>query len=163
MAYSGPGSGQLRPSRARIAPRGFLQGRELRGGELLLDHLDHVVAPAHRRAQVRHRIKALTEDGLLRVAAIMNPFGTHFQVMAWLGVRVQPGGSAVELSRAGGDIGAVTYVINTAGRYDALIEVACADEKEFLSILDQLRALPGAGRIEAYLYLSVQYRPLLPL
>lgn len=114
-------------------------------------------------SQVRHRIKALTEDGLLRVAAIMNPFGSHFQAMAWLGVRALPGASAIELSHAAGGIGAVTYVINTAGRYDALIEVACTDPPELLRVLDEVRALPGAGEIEAHLYLSVQYRPPLPL
>ncbi|MGD9736256.1 MAG: Lrp/AsnC family transcriptional regulator [Solirubrobacterales bacterium] len=114
-------------------------------------------------SQVRHRIKALTEDGLLRVAAIINPFGSHYQAMAWLGVCVQPGASAIELAHAAGEIGAVTYVINTAGRYDALIEVACTDHKELLQILDEVRGLPGAGTIEAHLYLSVQYRPPLPL
>ena len=41
------------------------------------------------------------------------------------------------------------YVVVTAGRFDLLVEVVCADRRRLLDVTNRIRALPGSSRPRA--------------
>ena len=41
------------------------------------------------------------------------------------------------------ELSAASYVVVTAGVYDLLVEVVCADDHELLNLVDTIRATPG--------------------
>ena len=50
----------------------------------------------------------------------------------------------------------VDYVVLTAGSFDIIVEVVCADDDELLELLNtQIRALPGVLSTETLVYLKL--------
>ena len=49
----------------------------------------------------------------------------------------------------------VDYTVVTAGVYDILIEVVCADDDELLSLLRQLRSIEHVESTETMMYLKL--------
>jgi Lrp/AsnC family transcriptional regulator for asnA, asnC and gidA len=50
----------------------------------------------------------------------------------------------------------VDYVVLTAGSFDILIEIVCADDEQLLKLLnEQIRAVPGVRDTEAFVYLKL--------
>ena len=47
------------------------------------------------------------------------------------------------------------YVVVTAGRFDLLVEVVCADRRALLDVTNRIRALPGVVSTESFLYLEL--------
>ena len=47
------------------------------------------------------------------------------------------------------------YVVLTAGRYDMLVEVLCADNEHLVEVMGDLRALDGVSSVEAQTYLRL--------
>ena len=43
----------------------------------------------------------------------------------------------------------------TAGRFDLLVEVVCADRRSLLDVTNRIRALPGVVSTESFLYLEL--------
>jgi Lrp/AsnC family transcriptional regulator for asnA, asnC and gidA len=53
-------------------------------------------------------------------------------------------------------IDAVSYVVLTAGNFDALVEIVCADDAELLELLNtEVRAIPGVTSTETLVYLKL--------
>jgi Lrp/AsnC family transcriptional regulator for asnA, asnC and gidA len=78
-------------------------------------------------------------------------------------MRVLPGFSARSLAGAASELKSATFVATCSGRYDVLLELACTSAAEFQQVLDgEVRMLSGLGAVEAHIYLSLQYRPLVP-
>jgi Lrp/AsnC family transcriptional regulator for asnA, asnC and gidA len=51
----------------------------------------------------------------------------------------------------------VDYVVITAGRFDLLVEVVCADDDHLLNVINrQIRAVPGVRDTEAFVYLKLR-------
>jgi Lrp/AsnC family transcriptional regulator for asnA, asnC and gidA len=50
----------------------------------------------------------------------------------------------------------VDYVVLTAGNYDAIVEVVCADDSELLELLNtEIRSVPGVTSTETLVYLKL--------
>jgi Lrp/AsnC family transcriptional regulator for asnA, asnC and gidA len=47
------------------------------------------------------------------------------------------------------------YVVVTAGQYDILVELVCADRRELLDLTNRLRSLDGIVSTESFLYLAL--------
>ncbi len=104
-------------------------------------------------ATVRARYARLCEDNILQVTGVTNPLGLGFEAMAMVGIRTAgpPEPVADEIAKwdeAG-------YVVVTAGQFDILAELVCADRRQLLDLTNRLRALDGVVSTESFLYLEL--------
>lgn len=103
---------------------------------------------------VRQRVARLTESGALQIVAVTDPAQLGFARQAMIGVRVTGPISPVADALAG--LEAASYVVVTAGVYDILVEVVCADDHELLDLLNTVRATPGVRETETMTYLDLR-------
>ena len=104
-------------------------------------------------ATIRARYARLCEDNILQVTGITNPLGLGFEAQAMVGIRTAgpPEPVANEIStwdEAG-------YVVITAGQFDILVELLCADRRELLDLTNRIRAIDGVVSTESFLYLEL--------
>jgi Lrp/AsnC family transcriptional regulator for asnA, asnC and gidA len=104
-------------------------------------------------ATVRARYSRLCSDNILQVTGVTNPLGLGFDAMAMVGIRTSgsPEPVADELARwdeAG-------YVVVTAGQFDVLAELVCADRRHLLDVTNRIRSLDGVTSTESFLYLDL--------
>ncbi len=105
-------------------------------------------------ATIRARYQHLCEDGILQVTAVTNPLGVGFGAQAMVGIRTAgpPGKVAEEV--AGWD--EAGYVVITAGQFDVLVELVCADVGHLLELTDRIRGLADVVSTESFLYLELR-------
>jgi Lrp/AsnC family transcriptional regulator, regulator for asnA, asnC and gidA len=48
------------------------------------------------------------------------------------------------------------YVVITAGQFDILVELLCADRRELLDLTNRVRAVDGVASTESFLYLELR-------
>jgi DNA-binding Lrp family transcriptional regulator len=135
-------------------------------GELALDGRIPYLAIGRKlgvtESKVRQRVKRMVSSGAVRIMAIANPQGLGYRSMAWLALTVHPATRVETIADVLARLQAVTYVAICAGRYDLFVEIACRDDDELLTVLeDQVRGLPGLSSIEVYPYVTLTYKPLL--
>jgi Lrp/AsnC family transcriptional regulator for asnA, asnC and gidA len=104
-------------------------------------------------ATIRARYARLCDDDIVQVTAVTNPLGLGFEAQAMVGIRTMgpPEPVADELARwdeAG-------YVVVTAGQFDILVELVCADRRQLLDLTNRIRALDGVVSTESFLYLEL--------
>ena len=104
-------------------------------------------------ATIRARYARLCEDDILQVTAVTNPLGLGFDGQAMVGIRTggAPDSIADEISKwdeAG-------YVVVTAGQFDILVELVCADRRQLLDVTNRIRRLDGVVSTESFLYLEL--------
>jgi Lrp/AsnC family transcriptional regulator, regulator for asnA, asnC and gidA len=104
-------------------------------------------------ATIRARYARLCDDDILQVTAVTNPLGLGFDAQAMVGIRTtgSPEPVADEIARweeAG-------YVVVTAGQFDILVELVCADRRQLLALTNRIRALDGVVSTESFLYLEL--------
>ncbi len=104
-------------------------------------------------ATVRARYARLVEDGIMQVVAVTNPLGLGFEATALVGVRTSGAPDAVADEIAAWD--EADYVVITAGRFDLVVEVVCADRRSLLDLTNRMRALEGVVSTETFLYLEM--------
>jgi Lrp/AsnC family transcriptional regulator for asnA, asnC and gidA len=104
-------------------------------------------------ATVRARYGRLCDEGILQVTGVTNPLGLGFESSAMVGIRTagDPEVVADELARWD----EADYVVVTAGRFDLLVEVVCADRRALLDVTSRIRGLPGVVSTESFLYLEL--------
>jgi Lrp/AsnC family transcriptional regulator, regulator for asnA, asnC and gidA len=105
-------------------------------------------------AAVRQRVQRLTESGAMQIVAVTDPLTLGFRRQAMIGIRC--GG---DLDRVAGDLAAmaeIDYVVVTAGSFDLLIEVVCADDDDLLEVLGRVRAIPSVTSTETFVYLKLR-------
>ena len=104
-------------------------------------------------ATIRARYARLCDDDILQVTGITNPLGLGFDAEAMVGVRTSgpPEAVANEIAtwREAG------YVVITAGRFDILVELVCADRRQLLDVTNRIRALDTVASTESLLYLEL--------
>lgn len=104
-------------------------------------------------ATVRARYGRLRDLGVLQVTAVTNPLGLGFEAIAMLGIRtsgpLEP--IADELARWP----EAEYVVVTAGQFDLLVELVCADRAQLLEVTNRIRALEGVVSTESFVYLDL--------
>ncbi|MFA5957631.1 Lrp/AsnC family transcriptional regulator [Hyphomicrobium sp.] len=114
--------------------------------------------------QVRLRFKQLTDTGTVSVIALINPMSLEFRSMAWVAINVAPGHRATDVADALSRLANTTYVVICAGRFDILTEFVCQTDRELLEVIDQnVRSLPGVGRLEISIYSELYYKRLTPI
>ena len=105
------------------------------------------------QAAIRLRVNRLLETGVFEIVAITDPLSIGFSVQAMVGLTVD--GDIETLSSEIGAREYAVYVVLTAGRFDMLVEVLCADNDHLLEVLSDLRALDGVSSVEAHTYLRL--------
>ena len=106
------------------------------------------------QAAVRQRVQRLIDRGVMQVVAVTDPATLGFAVQAMVAVSVT--GDVRKVADAMGRLGAVEYVVITAGRFDLLVEVVCADMGDLLDLVnDRMRAVEGVTSTEVFTYLSL--------
>ena len=104
-------------------------------------------------ATVRARYARLCSDDILQVVGVTNPLGLGFDAMAMVGVKV-PGAPEAAADRIA-EWPEASYVLVTAGHFDLLVEVVCADRRELLDLTNRIRALDDVVSTETFLYLQM--------
>ena len=104
-------------------------------------------------ATIRARYARLCEDNILQVTGVTNPLGLGFEAQAMVGIRTTgpPEKIAEEIARWD----EAAYVVVTAGQFDVLVELVCADRRALLDVTNRIRALPNVITTESFLYLEL--------
>ena len=104
-------------------------------------------------ATIRARYARLRDDNILQVTGITNPLGLGFEAQAMVGVRTAGPPEPVAEEIAGWE--EADYVVITAGQFDILVELVCADRRELLDLANRIRALETVASTETFLYLEL--------
>jgi Lrp/AsnC family transcriptional regulator for asnA, asnC and gidA len=104
-------------------------------------------------ATVRARYARLVADDILQVVGVTNPLGIGFEGMAMVGVKTS--GAPEPVADEIATWQEADYVVVTAGQFDLLVEVVCADRRELLDLTNRMRALDGVLSTETFLYLQM--------
>ena len=105
-------------------------------------------------AAVRQRVQRMIDAGVMDIVAVTDPMQLGFSRQAMVGIRCQ--GDTTKVAERLAKIDAVSYVVLTAGNFDALVEIVCADDAELLELLNtEIRAIPGVTSTETLVYLKL--------
>jgi Lrp/AsnC family transcriptional regulator, regulator for asnA, asnC and gidA len=104
-------------------------------------------------ATIRARYSRLCEDNILQVTGVTNPLGLGFDAIAMVGIRT--GGAPEPVADAISQWAEAGYVVITAGQFDILVELVCADRRQLLDLTNRIRALDGVVSTESFLYLEL--------
>jgi Lrp/AsnC family transcriptional regulator for asnA, asnC and gidA len=104
-------------------------------------------------ATIRARYSRLCEDNILQVTGVTNPLGLGFEAQAMVGIRT--GGAPEPVADAISQWEEAGYVVITAGQFDILVELVCADRRQLLDLTNRIRELAGVVSTESFLYLEL--------
>jgi Lrp/AsnC family transcriptional regulator for asnA, asnC and gidA len=105
-------------------------------------------------AAVRQRVKTLIGSGVMQIVAVADPLRVGFHIMALVALRIE--GDLMSTAEALAAIPEIIYVVVSAGSFDILIELVCADHDHLLKLLNEsIRTIPGVTRTETFTYLRV--------
>jgi Lrp/AsnC family transcriptional regulator, regulator for asnA, asnC and gidA len=102
---------------------------------------------------VRQRVQRLIDSGVMQIVAVTDPMTLGFRRQTMIGIRCND-----DLQRVADLLAAmeaVDYVVITAGSFDLLAEVVCADDDELLEVLSHVRSMPGVTTTETFVYLKL--------
>ena len=106
-------------------------------------------------AAVRQRVTKLIDSGVMQIVAVTDPLQIGYNRAAMIGIAVT--GDLEKTADELAKVPEVDYVVITAGTFDILIEVTCADDAALLEILNnKVRALPNVVRTETFVYLNLR-------
>ena len=106
-------------------------------------------------AAVRQRVQRLVDSGVVQIVAVTDPLQVGLTRQAMIGIKAD--GDLEALADALADLREVDYVVITAGAFDVLVEVVCADDEHLLGVLNrQIRILPGVRTTETFVYLKLR-------
>lgn len=104
---------------------------------------------------VRYRTQRMERAGILQVVGIADPLKLGFDLMALVGVRVEPG-TLDDVCRRVADVPETSYVAAVAGQYDAFVELVCRDTAHFQRVLvGSLQSIDGVRSTESFLILEI--------
>jgi len=105
-------------------------------------------------AAVRQRVQRLLDSEVLQIVAVTDPAQVGFDRQAMIGISVR--GDLTPVQEALSKLPEVAYVVLTAGRFDLLVEVVCADDDHLLDLLTaQIRTIDGVTETETFVYLKL--------
>jgi Lrp/AsnC family transcriptional regulator, regulator for asnA, asnC and gidA len=104
-------------------------------------------------ATIRARYQRLCDDNILQVTGVTNPLGLGFDAIAMVGIRT--GGAPEPVADAISHWDEAGYVVITAGQFDILVELVCADRRQLLDVTNRMRELDGVVSTESFLYLEL--------
>jgi len=95
---------------------------------------------------VRYRIQRMTDTGIIKIRAILNPHTLGFQVIADIFIEVETG-LIDEVARILADHENVSYVACSIGDRDISIQIVARDNKEVYSfVTEYIGKLPGVRK-----------------
>lgn len=105
-------------------------------------------------AAVRQRVQRLLDGGVMQIVAVTDPLQLGFNRQAMIGIRCT--GDMRPVAEKLADMPEVDYVVLTAGSFDLLVEVVCADDSELITLLNErIRTLDGVSTTETFVYLKL--------
>jgi Lrp/AsnC family transcriptional regulator, regulator for asnA, asnC and gidA len=104
-------------------------------------------------ATIRARYARLCNDNILQVTGITNPLGLGFEAQAMVGIRTN--GPPEPVANEIATWPEADYVVITAGQFDILVELVCADRRELLDLTNRIRAIETVVSTESFLYLEL--------
>ena len=104
-------------------------------------------------AAVRQRVQKLVDGGVVQIVGVTDPSQLGFARQAMIGVEIS--GDLQEVADRLAAMHDVDYVVVTAGSFDVLAEVVVTDDAHLLDLVSRIRAIPGVGRTESFLYLKL--------
>jgi Lrp/AsnC family transcriptional regulator for asnA, asnC and gidA len=105
-------------------------------------------------AAVRQRVQRLLDAGVMQIVAVTDALQLGFARQALVGVRAD--GDVRDVADKLAALPEVDYVVITAGSFDLILEVVCADDERLLALLnDSIRAVPGVRDTETLVYLRL--------
>ncbi len=105
-------------------------------------------------AAVRQRVQRLIETNVVQIVAVTDPLRLGFRRQAMIGVRTE--GDITVAATALAEIAEIDYVVYTSGSFDLLAEMVCEDDEHLLTMLNEIRRLPGVRETETFVYLRLQ-------
>lgn len=106
-------------------------------------------------AAVRQRVQKLIDQGAMRIGAVTDPISVGLRRQATVGLSVE--GDLEPVADALAELPEVEYVVITAGSFDLLVEVVCADDEQLLEVVNRrIRALPGVRATESFVHLKLR-------
>lgn len=105
-------------------------------------------------AAVRQRVQKLTDAGVMQIVAVTDPMQLGFYRQAMIGIRAS--GDTRSIADRLAKLDAIDYVVLTAGTFDLLVEVVCANDDELIELLNtEIRSLPGVVSTDTFVYLKL--------
>ena len=105
---------------------------------------------------VKRRIKKMQQEGIIRIAALIDPAKTGSPVQAIIGVNTEPG-CAEKIADQVAELPETMQVTVTAGNYDVIVQVSLPSDQELHHFLQKrLGALTGITRTQTFYTLSVK-------
>lgn len=105
-------------------------------------------------AAIRQRVQRLLEAGVMQIVAVTDPLTLGFSRQAMIGVRAD--GDLRRVAEQLAELDEVDYVVITAGYFDILIEVVCADDDRLLALLNEgIRSVDGVRDTQTLMYLRL--------
>lgn len=105
-------------------------------------------------AAVRQRVQRLISSGVVQIVAVTDPLQVGFHRQAMVGIRIE--GAITPVVDVLTAMPEVDYVVVTAGSFDVLAEVVCADDDHLLNLVsDRIRVIPGVRGTETFVYLKL--------
>lgn len=104
-------------------------------------------------AATRQRVNRLTARGVIDIVAVTDPVKIGLGYQALLGITVTD-----DTRKLAAEIGAMddaVYVVMTAGRYDLIVELVCADGDTFIAHVNRIRTMDGVEGVETLPYLGI--------
>ena len=104
-------------------------------------------------AAVRQRVQKLTDAGVIQVVAVTDPLTLGFVREALVGIRAT--GDLRELAQRLAEVPEIDYVVICSGSFDLLIELVCQDDEHLLTLINDVRSIPGVRDTETFVYLKL--------
>jgi len=105
-------------------------------------------------AAVRQRVSRLLDQGVMQIVAVTDPLTVGFKRQAMVGINVEGDIEAVAAELSALD--EVDYVVITAGSFDIIVELVCADDDGLLELLNhRIRSIPSVRSSETFIYLKL--------
>jgi Lrp/AsnC family transcriptional regulator for asnA, asnC and gidA len=146
-----PGRGPVTPARHIDAlDRSIIEALQRNGRE---PFRRIATAVGVSEATVRARYTRLTRDNILQVTGVTNPLGLGYEAQAMVAVKTT--GSPEPVADEIATWTEADYVVVTAGQFDVLVEVICADRRHLLDVTNRIRELDGVVSTETFLYLEL--------
>jgi len=106
------------------------------------------------QAATRQRVNRLVDGGVMQVVAVTDPTTLGLRYQSMLGITVD--GDVRKVTEAIAALAGADYVVITAGRFDALVEVVADNADSFLDLVNMdIRTIPGVRTVEILSYVRL--------
>ncbi len=108
---------------------------------------------------IRKRVAELLSNNQIEITTVTDPRVVGYQSIAMVALRITGDTTRPELAERLFEIEAVDYAVTTFGRYDALVELTCLDDRDLGEAIDKkIRKIPGVKDVDVFPYLDLHYQ-----